>query len=260
MLTLALYGLLAVLLIGGIYLLAAWLLPTGEQIAPPVRDEPIWSLPPERALAAADVADVRLPVALRGYRFAETDLLLDRLVEELRARDEEIARLRKPATAPGPSSAESGERAAKPTPAKSTATSLEKSTSKPAAQSQRPAGVDAVAAAAAKSQADKAAAPAKSAPAAEPKPTPAVAATSAAEPKPAPAVAATPAAEPKTKPTPAADPPTAAGPKPTPAAADAPAADAPAAEPKPRRPAARKRQPAPPPEHVERVEQGGHDG
>jgi len=37
---------------------------------------------------------VRLPVALRGYRFAETDLLLDRLVEELRARDEEIARLR----------------------------------------------------------------------------------------------------------------------------------------------------------------------
>jgi hypothetical protein len=244
-LTLALYGLLAVLLIGGIYLLAAWLLPTGEQIAPPVRDEPIWSLPPERALAAADVADVRLPVALRGYRFAETDLLLDRLVEELRARDEEIARLRKPATAPGPSSAESGERAAKPTPAKSTATSLEKSTSKPATQSQRPAGVDAVAAAAAKSQAEKAVAPATSAPAAEPKPTP--------------AVAATPAAEPKTKPTPAADPPTAAGPKPTPAA-DAPAADAPAAEPKPRRPAARKRQPAPPPEQVERVEQGGHDG
>jgi len=37
---------------------------------------------------------VRLPVALRGYRFAETDLLLDRLVEELRARDEEIAGLR----------------------------------------------------------------------------------------------------------------------------------------------------------------------
>ncbi|MDT4907657.1 MAG: hypothetical protein QOI69_898, partial [Pseudonocardiales bacterium] len=186
MLTLALYGLLAVLLIGGIYLLAAWLLPTGEQIAPPVRDEPIWSLPPDRALAAADVADVRLPVALRGYRFAETDLLLDRLVEELRARDEEIARLRKPATAPGPSSTESGERAAKPTPAKSTATSLEKSTSKPATQSQRTAGVDAVAAAAAKSQADKAAAPAKSAPEAEPKPAPAVAATPAAEPKPAP--------------------------------------------------------------------------
>ena len=94
MLTLALYGLLAILLIGGLYLVAARLLPAGEQIAPPVRDEPIWELPAERALVAADIAEVRLPVALRGYRFAETDLLLDRLVEELRARDEEIARLR----------------------------------------------------------------------------------------------------------------------------------------------------------------------
>ena len=33
-------------------------------------------------------------MALRGYRFAETDVLLDRLGEELRARDAEIARLR----------------------------------------------------------------------------------------------------------------------------------------------------------------------
>ncbi len=40
------------------------------------------------------MAAVRLPVALRGYRFAETDLLLDRLAEELRARDAEIDRLR----------------------------------------------------------------------------------------------------------------------------------------------------------------------
>jgi hypothetical protein len=31
---------------------------------------------------------------LRGYRFAETDLLLDRLTDELRARDEEIEQLR----------------------------------------------------------------------------------------------------------------------------------------------------------------------
>jgi hypothetical protein len=93
-LTLALYGLLAVLVIGALYLVAVRLLPAGEQIAPPVRDEPIWALPIERSLLADDVADVRLPVALRGYRFAETDLLLDRLVEELRARDEEIARLR----------------------------------------------------------------------------------------------------------------------------------------------------------------------
>ena len=37
---------------------------------------------------------MRLPVALRGYRFAETDLLLDRLAAELRVRDAEIERLR----------------------------------------------------------------------------------------------------------------------------------------------------------------------
>jgi len=89
-----LYGLLAVLLAGGLFLLASKFLPAGEQIAPPLRDEPPWALPPERALRAEDVDGVRLPVALRGYRFAETDLLLDRLAAELRARDVEIARLR----------------------------------------------------------------------------------------------------------------------------------------------------------------------
>lgn len=94
MVTLALYGLLAVLLAGALFLLAAFLLPAGEQIAPPIRDEPVWDLPAGRRMAAEDVVDVRLPVALRGYRFAETDRLLDRLAEELQARDAEIARLR----------------------------------------------------------------------------------------------------------------------------------------------------------------------
>lgn len=94
MLTLALYGLLAIAVMGVLFLLATRLLPAGEQIAPPVRDEAPWTLPPETALTAADIGAVRLPVALRGYRFAETDLLLDRLGEELRARDEQIRRLR----------------------------------------------------------------------------------------------------------------------------------------------------------------------
>jgi hypothetical protein len=89
-----LYGLLAVLLAGGLFLAATQLLPAGEQIAPPLRDEPPWELPADRTLLADDVDAVRLPVALRGYRFAETDTLLDRLAGELRARDEEIARLR----------------------------------------------------------------------------------------------------------------------------------------------------------------------
>jgi hypothetical protein len=94
MLTLVLYGLLAILLAGALFLLAAYLLPAGEQIAPPIRDEPIWDLPSEKRLASGDVLGVRLPVALRGYRFAETDLLLDRLADELRDRDDEIARLK----------------------------------------------------------------------------------------------------------------------------------------------------------------------
>jgi hypothetical protein len=93
-LTLALYVLLGIAAAAGLFVLAARFLPAGEQIAPVIRDEPIWTLPAERALRPADVEEVRLPVALRGYRFVETDLLLDRLGEELKQRDEEIAALR----------------------------------------------------------------------------------------------------------------------------------------------------------------------
>ena len=93
MLSLVLYGLLALGLMIGLFLVAARFLPAGEQIAPPLRDEPPWALPAERHLDAGDIEELRLPVALRGYRFAETDLLLDRLVDELRRRDAELERL-----------------------------------------------------------------------------------------------------------------------------------------------------------------------
>ena len=108
--TLALYGLLALVVGGALFLLAACLLPAGEQIAPPIRDEPVWELPADRRLDPVDVAAVRLPVALRGYRFRETDLLLDRLADELRGRDEEIAMLRgdRPADAARVATAEAG--------------------------------------------------------------------------------------------------------------------------------------------------------
>lgn len=118
MLTLALYGLLAVAIAAVLFVIAAYVLPAGERIAPPIRDEPLWELPASQRLAPEDVVAVRLPVALRGYRFAETDLLLDRLADELKARDDEIARLRasgascnraEPAGGPGP--AEQDERA-----------------------------------------------------------------------------------------------------------------------------------------------------
>jgi DivIVA domain-containing protein len=92
--TFLLYALLAIIVIGVLFVLAALLLPKGEQISPPSPDVKPWTALPNRRIEPEDVVAVRLPVALRGYRFAETDRLLDRLTDELRRRDEEIAELR----------------------------------------------------------------------------------------------------------------------------------------------------------------------
>jgi hypothetical protein len=91
--SLFLYGFIALIAIGALYGLAVVLLPPGEQIAPPAPDVKPWAIA-DHSLSSQDVVAVRLPVALRGYRFAETDALLDRLTEEIRMRDEEIAELR----------------------------------------------------------------------------------------------------------------------------------------------------------------------
>lgn len=109
MLALLLYVLLAIVIAGGLFLTAARFLPAGEQIAPAIRDEPPWELPATRPLFPEDVDTVRLPVALRGYRFAETDVLLDRLADALRERDEEIARLKGVRPSPRPGATEGGQ-------------------------------------------------------------------------------------------------------------------------------------------------------
>lgn len=93
MLTLIGYLVLAVVLVGALYLAGVAFLPKGEQLAPAVRDDPTWALAQGRPVSGADVDNVRLPVALRGYRFAETDHLLDVLAHEIRWRDGELARL-----------------------------------------------------------------------------------------------------------------------------------------------------------------------
>jgi hypothetical protein len=101
--TLLLYAVVALVAVGCLYGLALLFLSAREQIAPAAADRPPWHLG-EDVLGPDDVVGVRLPVTLRGYRFAETDLLLDRLTEEIRQRDEEIARLRaggEPTLAPG---------------------------------------------------------------------------------------------------------------------------------------------------------------
>jgi hypothetical protein len=91
--SLLLYGFIALIAVGVLFGLAVVLLPPGVQIAPPAPDAKPWLLSSD-PLEANDVIEVKLPVALRGYRFAETDALLDRLTDEIRRRDEEIARLR----------------------------------------------------------------------------------------------------------------------------------------------------------------------
>src|SRR5690242_9826728 len=73
--TLLVYAGGAVLVIGAIYGLGVFVLPRGEQIAPAIADARPWYLVTGRRMSAEDVITVRLPVALRGYRFGETDVL-----------------------------------------------------------------------------------------------------------------------------------------------------------------------------------------
>jgi DivIVA domain-containing protein len=59
--------------------------------APP--DRLVDPLPLDRPLSRADVDEVRLPVAVRGYRMREVDDVLDRLSAEIAQRDARIAEL-----------------------------------------------------------------------------------------------------------------------------------------------------------------------
>jgi DivIVA domain-containing protein len=61
---------------------------------------------PSAALTPADIDTVRFSVGLRGYRMDEVDAVLDRLSEELGAREQEIAELRQQAAGPTPGETE----------------------------------------------------------------------------------------------------------------------------------------------------------
>jgi DivIVA domain-containing protein len=52
-------------------------------------------LPDDRPIEPSDVLDLRLGIALRGYRMDEVDDALDRLADEIASRDDEIAELRR---------------------------------------------------------------------------------------------------------------------------------------------------------------------
>ncbi|WP_432491586.1 DivIVA domain-containing protein [Kineococcus gypseus] len=62
----------------------------GGALGPAVTDRPYRGLP-EGPVLASDVDEVRFTPALRGYRMDEVDAVLDRLREEIRERDEELA-------------------------------------------------------------------------------------------------------------------------------------------------------------------------
>lgn len=76
--------------VGGAALVA---LGGGGSLAEAVPDRLAVALPQHRPLARHDVDDLRLPMAVRGYRMDEVDTVLDRLGAELALRDARIAEL-----------------------------------------------------------------------------------------------------------------------------------------------------------------------
>jgi hypothetical protein len=87
------YLLLALVVAAVLFYAVVALLPAGLSVDPE-RDNRPFMLPADRRMRAEDLDRVRIPVSLRGYRFRETDDLIDRLAAEIVVRDEEIARLR----------------------------------------------------------------------------------------------------------------------------------------------------------------------
>ena len=87
------FAILAVLLIGAIMVVASGRGGSMRRVEP---DRPDSLVPLDRPLTSRDVRQVRFAAALRGYRTDEVDSLLDRLAEELEARE-----LREPARPTG---------------------------------------------------------------------------------------------------------------------------------------------------------------
>ncbi|GAA4863278.1 DivIVA domain-containing protein [Kitasatospora terrestris] len=76
--------------VGGAALVA---LGGGGSLPEAEHDRLVPRLPQDRPLSRFDVDELRLPMALRGYRMEEVDDVLDRLGAELALRDSRIAEL-----------------------------------------------------------------------------------------------------------------------------------------------------------------------
>jgi DivIVA domain-containing protein len=83
------FVLLSLAVIAGIALVAAG---RGDALLAARPDRPPLELPP-RPLTGSDLAELRFAVGLRGYRMDEVDTVLDRVADELTARNAEITAL-----------------------------------------------------------------------------------------------------------------------------------------------------------------------
>jgi DivIVA domain-containing protein len=84
-----------VLLVGGLLFLgASFLLGRGETQPPADLDRSPVELPDDRPVTGDDVRALQISVAVRGYRMAEVDWLLDQFAQALDDRDAVIAELR----------------------------------------------------------------------------------------------------------------------------------------------------------------------
>lgn len=93
------YGLVGIVVAVGVVAVLVLVLP-GDHLGVAPRDVVPSGLPARPEIGGDDVARVRLPVTLRGYRMVDTDAVLDRLAVELERRDHEIDDLRRAAGLP----------------------------------------------------------------------------------------------------------------------------------------------------------------
>ena len=83
------FAVLAVVVMGVVAVVATG---RGGSMSETFDDRPDSLVPEDGPLTAADVRRVRFTTALRGYRAAEVDALLDRLATELESRGDEPER------------------------------------------------------------------------------------------------------------------------------------------------------------------------
>jgi DivIVA domain-containing protein len=84
------FAILVVLALGGVAVVAAG---RGQPMGPAYDDAPDSLVPADGPVTAEDLRRIRFPLAVRGYRMAEVDALLERLAEE---REDLDARARRP--------------------------------------------------------------------------------------------------------------------------------------------------------------------